>query len=495
MVTGRGRTKYYLIVVIVFLIVGAGTFIAVQWFTKTGIFRIPGVVYFDDSLNEAERSLLNTIFTEETDLDKDVYITAIESFTKPELSEGEFLYSISVPVTDYYSLDTNVEVEKPEFLYADAYQREVPFNMIDLDQLDYTKKLLSINGDYYLDNYDSGAVFRTIKFDSEKYADEIQPLVVEAFNKTWPDQSNVLTFAQTGVTALSRGMNAKLQQVGDATYFAEKIKDYLASFDLTHTSNESSFTNYATRDNICSDPRFIDTLTAIGLDVVELTGNHNQDCGDEAASETIDIYNQNQIRIVGGGKTAKEAAEPLVIQEKGSGITFLAYNLSTGGATLDNTPGANQYSEENAKKEIKAAKERGDVVIIDIQYYECSSYASEYEDTTCDYANSAAGDQVGFFRHLIDLGADVVVGTSAHQPQTFELYNDGAIYYGLGNLFFDQVWWPGTTRSLILSHYFYQGKLLQTRIVPTVYDKNMQTELMDAEKTKWFLGRLIQERP
>ena len=275
MVTGRGRTKYYLIVVIVFLIVGAGTFIAVQWFTKTGIFRIPGVVYFDDSLNEAERSLLNTIFTEETDLDKDVYITAIESFTKPELSEGEFLYSISVPVTDYYSLDTNVEVEKPEFLYADAYQREVPFNMIDLDQLDYTKKLLSINGDYYLDNYDSGAVFRTIKFDSEKYADEIQPLVVEAFNKTWPDQSNVLTFAQTGVTALSRGMNAKLQQVGDATYFAEKIKDYLASFDLTHTSNESSFTNYATRDNICSDPRFIDTLTAIGLDVVELTGNHN----------------------------------------------------------------------------------------------------------------------------------------------------------------------------------------------------------------------------
>ena len=198
---------------------------------------------------------------------------------------------------------------------------------------------------------------------------------------------------------------------------------------------------------------------------------------------------------MGGGKTAKEAAEPLVIQEKGSGITFLAYNLSTGGATLDNTPGANQYSEENAKKEIKAAKERGDVVIIDIQYYECSSYASEYEDTTCDYANSAAGDQVGFFRHLIDLGADVVVGTSAHQPQTFELYNDGAIYYGLGNLFFDQVWWPGTTRSLILSHYFYQGKLLQTRIVPTVYDKNMQTELMDAEKTKWFLGRLIQERP
>ena len=89
----------------------------------------------------------------------------------------------------------------------------------------------------------------------------------------------------------------------------------------------------------------------------------------------------------------------------------------------------------------------------------------------------------------------MVVGTSAHQPQTFELYGDGVIYYGLGNLFFDQVWWPGTTRSLILSHYFYKGKHLQTKVVPTVYDSAMQTKLMDEETTKWFLERLIKVRP
>ncbi len=181
--------------------------------------------------------------------------------------------------------------------------------------------------------------------------------------------------------------------------------------------------------------------------------------------------------------------------EKVSGITFLAYNQSTGGATLDETPGANQYYESNAVQEIKVAKERGDIVIIDIQYYECAAYASEYEDNTCDYADSSAGDQIGFFRHLIDLGADVVVGTSAHQPQTYEKYEDGVIYYGLGNLFFDQVWWPGTTRSLVLAHYFYDGKLLQTKVVPTVYDSNMQTQLMDEAAAKQYLTRLISERP
>ena len=479
-----------------FLIAGTGVFFGVQWFTKTGIFRVPGVVYYDESLSESELEILQGIFTEEVDLDKDVHVSASYSLERPDVAGGEFIYNVWVPTTDFYSTDTDVVASDPELLFADPYESDVAYTMTDVEDLDYTRKLLSISGDYYLDNFDKGAVYRTIKFESDAYSEEIAPLIGDTFVKEYPERGTVLTFAQTGVTAMSRGMNAKLNKVGgDATYFSAKIADYLSGFDLTHTSNESSFTDYASSENICSDKRFINTLLDIGLDIVELTGNHNEDCGDTAALETIDVYNANNIRIVGGGKTAEEAAKPLEIDEKGSGITFLAYNLSTGGATYDSTPGANQYYEENAVAEIAAAKERGDYIIIDIQYYECSAYASEYEDRTCDYADSAAGDQVGFFRHLIDLGADMVVGTSAHQPQTFELYEHGVIYYGLGNLFFDQIWWPGTTRSLILSHYFYKGKLLQTKIVPTVYDSAMQTELLDEETTKWFLGRLAGERP
>lgn len=481
----RRYSRLFLSRLIIFVLVFIGVFLGVQFFTKTGIFHVPGEVIYDESLNENERATLGLIFTEEVELDKNVEISAYESNSKPDLGEGEYLYSILVPVADFYETRTDIS----EFA-EDEYQ------MISIDELDFTKKLLSMDGGYYLDDFDKGAIFRVVKFDSTKFNEEIAPLVGAEFEKSFPSKESVLTFAQTGVTALSRGMNKKLTEVGgNAAYFVENIKDYLSGFDITHTSNESSFTNFASSENICSDTRFIDTLTTIGLDVVELTGNHNQDCGDEAATDTIDIYNQNNIKIVGGGKTAEEAARPLNLNEKNTNITFLAYNLSTGGATLDNTPGANQYTEEDAISEIGAAKKRGDFVIVDIQYYECAGYASEYEDPTCDYANSAAGDQVGFFRHLIDLGADVVVGTSAHQPQTFELYNNGAIYYGLGNLFFDQIWWPGTTRSLILSHYFYNGKLLQTKVVPTVYDETMQTKLLDRETTKWFLERLINVKP
>ena len=477
----RSQVKLFLISVVLFVGVFSVAFVGIQFITKTGIFKIPGVVRYEESdFTPEQLALIQGIFTDEITLDKDVTISMRNTSEYPDLAKGEYIYSITVPVTDFY----DTRSDRNEFEETEV---------IPIEELDFSKKLLAIDGEYYLDTFDKGAYYQVITFDSEKFDEEIKPLVDATFNKTWPSQDKVLTMAQTGVTALSREMNGKLNEVGDAKFFSAEIADFLRGFDITHTSNEASFSSQATKENICSDPRFIDLLVDIGLDVVELTGNHNQDCGDEAAKNTVDIYTENNIKVVGGGKTAEEAAKPLELSEKENNITFLAYNLSTGGATLDDTPGVNQYIEERAATEITAAKERGDFVIVDIQYFECSAYASETEDPTCDAADSAAGDQVGFFRHLIDMGANVVVGTSAHQPQTFELYRDGMIYYGLGNLFFDQAWWPGTTRSLVLAHYFYDGKLLQTRIIPTVYDKNFQTRVM--EDPEWFLQRLINVRP
>lgn len=482
--------------VVLFAVVFVGAFFGVQYFTKSGIFKIPGVVYYDESLSSSEREIFDGIFTEEVVLDKDVTISVRNVLELPDLKSNEYLAEVYVPVGDFYSSKTDVAVSAVAELFDSAFQAEAGFSLIPANELDFSKKLFSINSNYYLDEFKTGAVYRIITFETEKFAEEIEPRVSDALAHDFPGKESVLTFAQTGVTALSRRMNTKLVEVGgDATFFSKEIGPFLSQFDITHTSNESSFSDYASGSNICSDKRFIETLKGIGLDVVELTGNHNVDCGDVAAAETVDTYLENGIKIVGGGKTAEEAAVPLNLSQKNSNITMLAFNQSTGGATLDDTPGANQYYEETAAEQIRTAKAKGDLVIVDIQYYECSAYASEYEDPTCDRADSSAGDEVGFSRHLIDLGADVVVGTSAHQAQTFELYGKGVIYYGLGNLFFDQVWWPGTTRSLILSHYIYNGKLLQTKLVGTVYGDDMQTKLLDADTMKWWLERLISVKP
>lgn len=416
-----------------------------QLINRVGLFRQPGELSFTEEIPTTVREKLQESLGT-TELKANVQIGLSHQLTK---TNSDLLYNIYVPVSDFY--DTNVSISSADLETA---------TLIPLNELDAQHKLLAI---------------------------DILP--------SFPNSDNVLSFAQTGVTALSRGMNAKLKTTGDAKYFSAKISDYLNKFDLTHTSNESSFSNYATENNICSHPDMIDVITSSGIDIIELTGNHNQDCGDEDAIATIDLYHSLGLQTVGGGPDQITAAKPLEIKQKNNHITMLAYNLSTGGYTLDDTPGANYYTLEKATTDIAAAETRGDFVIVDVQYNECSAYVDTAENTTCDYADSSAGDQIGFFRGLIDLGADLVVGTSAHQPQTFELYHGKPIYYGLGNLFFDQYWWPGTTRSLVLEHYFYQNKLLQTRIIPTVYDSTMQTELMDAESANKFIQRLVQARP
>lgn len=483
--SGMGKQcKKLRIVTIVGVFVAAGglAFLVATLVGRTGRFSAPGKVIFAETMTDADKNFVGEL-PEEVKLKADVTISA-QSDTIAPTGDDSIIYDILLPVTDFYDEKMNISA-------SDLDQVE----LISFSELDFTKKLLAVDDNYFLDTLDSGAIFKYYTFSSEDPESRQTVIDLVKAKIESPSRDKILTFAQTGVTALSRGMTRRLQQTGDAQSFASNIAEYLSGFDLTHTSNEASFSDRASAQNICADPRMVDVLVTIGLDIVELTGNHNQDCGDEDAALTIDRYRELEMRTVGGGKTADEAAIPLEIEEKGTGITLLAYNLSTGGYTTDATPGANFYTEERATADIEAAKARGDLVIVDIQYYECSAYASTTEDTTCDYADSAAGDQVGFFRHLIDLGADVVVGTSAHQPQTFELYGDGVIYYGLGNLFFDQSRWPGTTRSLILVHYFDKGKLLQTRLVPTVYDDTYQTKLMSTGEAEAFIGRLVAARP
>lgn len=182
--------------------------------------------------------------------------------------------------------------------------------------------------------------------------------------------------------------------------------------------------------------------------------------------------------------------------KKASKLAFLGYNHADApGSIAIATPdkaGANSFDYDKIKDDIEAAKQQAQFVIVDIQYSECYAYPDGYvEFPQC---NKPIVGQQEVFRKVIDLGADMVIGSSAHQPQIYELYSNKPIYYGLGNLYFDQTQWPGTERSIILTHYFKDGKLLQTKLTPTVYDNSFQTKLMDNDQAVRFFEFLNKSR-
>ena len=509
----RGGQRFLTFSIIAITAAVLAVILLINIFNKNIVIK-PGVLSLDDSLFESEKEFLTNTFTSKT-LKNDVRISAksVSSVSNPAVFPDfhSIIYDTYIPVSGFDNAGNNLSFDEASRLDTihnlnNISSDEQNFYLVSLQDINASVRAASIDGYYYFDNFlnssietDSlqeyrGAVFRIFEINSSNPAEAYS--IISSAMPGEPTDASVLSINQTGVTALTRQMQNKLNSVGSGSYFAEKIANFLSSTDITHTSNEVSFADNCTNTvamAFCADPRMFSALNAIGLDVVELTGNHNNDWGADANISTIDFYHEKNIKTFGGGKTESEAAVPLEINADENHVTWLAINLSTstkanGQGAAGEHPGANIYDEERVKSQISEAKARGDFVIVDVQYFECYSYPEEGEEMpACDAPISG---QEAFFKSLIDMGADMVVGTQAHQPQTFELYHDKPIYYGLGNLFFDQINWPGTRRSLILTHFFYDNKLLQTKITPTVYDNNFQTEIMNESEAKAYLSRL-----
>jgi poly-gamma-glutamate synthesis protein (capsule biosynthesis protein) len=81
---------------------------------------------------------------------------------------------------------------------------------------------------------------------------------------------------------------------------------------------------------------------------------------------------------------------------------------------------------------------------------------------TEEYQPNPSSAQQQDFREAVDAGAVIVNGSQAHQPQAFEFYRGSFIHYGLGNLFFDQMWSLQVRQEFIDRHVFYEGRHIST---------------------------------
>ncbi|MCA9346432.1 CapA family protein [Candidatus Saccharibacteria bacterium] len=500
-----------------------GGYFAYKHFTKPQPIAeaVINLLRFDDSVGNSEKTKIRQTVKEQVDSIKGIITTTVE--TKQETNVSDKLLDAYVPVTSVrssvqqftteqvangqlYILENSDEeiasaIEKLYSLQSGTIKTIANLDNLDVNQfvfipvseLTYKVKLLSIDSNYYLDNYTSGAYFRTVSF-SGGSSDALSGV---NFNNL-PSKDTIMKFNQTGVTALTRVMMKKLNEVGDPKYFSAKIGAFLSDADITHVSNEVSFKENCgfSSSAFCSDPRFIETLKDSGVDLVELTGNHNNDVGSEYDTQTINLYHSLGWNTFGGGLNSTEAAKYHETEIKGTKIAFLGYNYADtphGLAIATATEaGSNSFDFDRIQSDIDSAKANGNFVVIDVQYWECYAYPDGFvEYPICDLP---IGEQESVFKKLIDMGADMVVGTQAHQPQIYEIYKGKPIYYGLGNLYFDQTNWPGTERGIILSHYFLNGQLIQTRLTPTIYDAALQTAPMDNASAESFLKRLLTAR-
>jgi poly-gamma-glutamate synthesis protein (capsule biosynthesis protein) len=290
----------------------------------------------------------------------------------------------------------------------------------------------------------------------------------------------------SGVTALTRTTRDMLDQNG-VEWAAEGILPVVNRADFFHTSNEVSFSpgcpDYIEQPlgAFCSKKEHFDLLTLLGLDIVELSGNHNNDYGTAAYIDTLHWYQDNGIRTVGGGETLEQARQPLLLNHNGNQIAMLACNAVGPYYALagTDTPGATDCNWDWLRETLPALAAQVDLLVVTVQYLEVEDY------------QPTAQQELGF-RGMADLGADVVIGTQAHKPQTFEFYGstqgiDTFLHYGLGNLFFDQPFW-GNMRFFMDQLLVYEGRLLGIDLFTGIIDDNARPRPMTADEMSNFLA-------
>jgi poly-gamma-glutamate synthesis protein (capsule biosynthesis protein) len=123
----------------------------------------------------------------------------------------------------------------------------------------------------------------------------------------------------------------------------------------------------------------------------------------------------------------KELGVPLPKEEEGKEVTKLEMveNTYIKGDKLDILLSPNKKDVERIKESIKIAKRNSRLVIV-----------SQHEHIGKFKEGGPTKFQEDFARSCIDAGADMFVGTGAHQLWGIEIYKGKPIFYCLGNFFF-----------------------------------------------------------
>ena len=302
------------------------------------------------------------------------------------------------------------------------------------------------------------------------------------------DSSKLTTAVITGTTALVRATAFKMEQKG-ITYPGEEVRSIMREADITHVSNEVSFYDECPPPNpnsgrlvFCSDPKNLGLLTDVGVDVVELTGNHFADYGNFPMEQTIALYKANNMAYFGGGFNLQDSLQPALFDVHGNKIAFLGCNVPDVGnsdiATADH-PGSAPCDFDYFTSKIAELKSQGYLVIFTFQWNE-------------DYVPQPEPNMMDDFHKMVDAGAVMVSGSQAHFPKTMEFYNGAFIHYGLGNLFFDQMgnfdWMPAGIRREFLDRYvIYDGKLTSVELITTILEDFSRPRIMTPDERSAFL--------
>ncbi len=376
-----------------------------------------------------------------------------------------------------------VRVVAADGLLEQAWEQRSDWAIIPFEQIEPRWKVLRINQQSPLDqDFQSETYLLTVRFGWRSSGAISTPAGLLSTNPISNREAERFTsLLLTGTTALVRRTAERMEQMG-TNYPAEDIGDWLRNADIAHISNEVSFYEdcppalpLRRGQRFCSDPAYIELLRTAGVDVIELTGNHLLDWGTGPFLYTLELYQREGFRYYGGGSSAMESRQPLLIEHNGNRLALIGCNRA-GPENIwagEEKPGPAECDFEFLRDEIPRLAGLGYLPVVTFQHYEVENFKP---------MNLTLQE----FEQVARMGAVIVSGSQAHFAHGFGFSEGRFMHYGLGNLFFDQMF-PLHRRQFLDRHIFYDGRYLGVELLTALLEDYARPRPMTPEERREML--------
>ena len=252
----------------------------------------------------------------------------------------------------------------------------------------------------------------------------------------------MITVALVGDVMLGRGVNETLRSMrpeepwGDVLPALSSADLRIANLECAITGHDRPWTRTPKVFHFRADPRAVEVLRAARIDACSLANNHTLDFEEQGLLDTLRHLEAAGIRYAGAGRARDEAARPAFLTARTDSTSRVALLAFTDNeppfAAGPDRPGTNYLPvsmEPQVLRRVEAAVEQArgagaDVVV----------FSNHWGPNMVERPNQLFRR---FARAVIDRGADVYYGHSAHVFQGVEIYKGKLILYDAGDFIDD----------------------------------------------------------
>ncbi|HEY1115750.1 MAG TPA: CapA family protein [Chitinophagaceae bacterium] len=294
-----------------------------------------------------------------------------------------------------------------------------------------------------------------------------------------------------GDVMIGRGVDKAIAQKG-YDYPWGNVLPLLRSTDMNIVNLETALT-YNTEAvpktfNFKASPDRVETLVRARITAVSLANNHVLDYSEAGLLETLRTLKAAGVHYAGAGADETEAARPALVTRHGFSLGLLSYTDNEPGWKAGPArPGTNYVNVEDGRdrqRALEAVKRlctTVDLVVVSLHWGP-------------NMREAPPASFEAFAHQLLEKGARIIHGHSAHIFQGIELYQGGLILYDCGDFVDDYMVHPAVRNDL---SFFFLVELNKHRIeslqlVPVLISNNAVNRAIGSE-ARWAL-RCMQER-